>query len=392
MARHGRIISPFLPFGILCDLLGREYYVDILYEYMNETKILLTGGHAATTGLAVIEEIRKRFPEAEISWIGSKFVVSGSKATSVEYKTYPSLGVKFYALTAGKLQTKFTRYTIPYLLMIPVGFIQAFFLLLKIRPCVILSFGGFSSFPVIFWGFIFGIPVVLHEQTVGAGRAAIASTFFARKIALAREESQKYFPKQKTVITGNPLSEEILSVKPKITLGNTKTILIMGGSRGSEFINEEIFKIIPKLLTKYRTIHITGERNFEKYKDYQNKNYRAVSFVDPRKMPAYYKDADLVITRSGANTVSEILYLKIPTIFIPLPRTFMDEQYKNAKYAEEFGVAKVMLETETNPESLLAEIEKMFSAWENIVSNLEKKESPDINASKKVTDLIEEYI
>jgi len=358
----------------------------------NEQNILLTGGHAATTGLAVIEEIKKKFPEAEISWIGSKSVVSGSNATSVEYKIYPSLGVKFYALTAGKLQTKFTRYTIPYLLMIPIGFIQAFFLLLKIKPKVILSFGGFSSFPVIFWGFIFGIPVVLHEQTVEAGRAAIASAFFARKIALGRRESQKYFPKQKTVITGNPISQGILSVKPKMTLGNTKTILVMGGSRGSEFINEEIFKIIPKLLTKYKIIHITGERDFEKYKNYQNKNYQVVSFVDPREMPAYYKEADLVIARSGANTVSEILYLKLPTIFIPLPRTFMNEQYKNAKYAEEFGVAKIMLETEVNPKSLLEKVDEIFTNWQKLVSGMLPKPSPDINASQKVTNLIEEYI
>jgi len=358
----------------------------------NEQNILLTGGHAATTGLAVIEEIKKRFPEAKISWIGSKSVISGSGATSIEYKIYPSLGVKFFALTAGKLQTKFTRYTIPLLLMIPVGFIQAFSLLLKIKPRVILSFGGFSSFPVIFWGFLFGIPVILHEQTVAAGRAAIASSYFVKKIALGRDESQKYFPKGKTVVTGNPLSEGILSIKPKIALNNTKTILVMGGSRGSEFINEEIFRIIPKLLAKYKIIHITGERDFEKYKNYQNKNYQVISFVDPREMPEYYKKADLIIARSGANTVSEILYLKIPTIFIPLPRTFMNEQYKNAKYAEEFGIARVMPETEVNPESLLSEVEKIFSGWKNIVSSIEKKQSPDTGAAKRVTDIIEEYI
>jgi UDP-N-acetylglucosamine:LPS N-acetylglucosamine transferase len=110
----------------------------------NKINILLTGGHAGTTGLAVIEEIKKRFPEANISWIGSKSVISGSKATSIEYKIYPSLGVRFYNLAAGKLQTKFTRYTIPYLLMIPIGFVQAFFLLLTIKPRVVLSLGGFA--------------------------------------------------------------------------------------------------------------------------------------------------------------------------------------------------------------------------------------------------------
>lgn len=358
----------------------------------NKSNILLTGGHAATTGIAVIEEIKKRFPEVKISWIGSKFVVSGSRATSIEYKIYPSLGVRFYSLIAGKLQTKFTRYTIPLLFMIPIGFIHAFLLLLKIKPRVILSFGGFSSFPVIFWGFIFGVPVILHEQTVAAGRAAIVSSYFAQKIALGRSESQKYFPKEKSVVTGNPLSKEILSVKPKSTLGKIKTILIMGGSRGSEFINEEIIKIVPRLLTKYNIVHITGERDFGKYKGYQTENYQIVSFVDPREMFAYYRRADLVIARSGANTVSEILYTKVPAIFIPLPRTFMDEQYKNAKYAEESGIAKVMTENEVSSGDLFKAINEVFANWQNIVNGALTKPSPDINASSKVVDIIEGYI
>jgi UDP-N-acetylglucosamine--N-acetylmuramyl-(pentapeptide) pyrophosphoryl-undecaprenol N-acetylglucosamine transferase len=358
----------------------------------NEQNILLTGGHAGTTGLAVIEEIKKRFPKAKMSWIGSKFVISGSKATSIEYKIYPSLGVGFYNLIAGKLQTKFTRYTILLLLMIPIGFIQAFFLLLKIKPCVILSFGGFSSFPVIFWGFIFEIPVILHEQTVAAGRAAIVSSYFAKNIALGRSESQKYFPKEKSIVTGNPLSKEIVSVKPKDTLGKTKTILIMGGSRGSEFINEEIIKIVPKLLTKYSVIHITGERDFEKYKGYQSENYQIVSFVDPREMFAYYRRADLVIARSGANTVSEILYTKVPTIFIPLPRTFMDEQYKNAEYAKGFGIARIMTEKEVSSGNLFKIINEIFADWQNIVNRVLTKSSPDADASKKVVDLVEKYL
>src|SRR5688572_25348723 len=112
-------------------------------------KILLTGGHAATVGIAVVEELKERLDKnVDIYWIGSRRAMEGSKSSTLEYKIYPNIGVKFYSIDAGKIQTKFTRYTIPSLVKIPVGFIQSFFLLLKIWPKVVLSFGGYASFPV----------------------------------------------------------------------------------------------------------------------------------------------------------------------------------------------------------------------------------------------------
>lgn len=354
--------------------------------------ILLTGGHAATTGIAVIEEIKKRMPKAKISWVGSKAAVSGSKVTTLEYKIYPTMGVEFFTINAGKLQTKFTRHTIPHLLMIPVGFFQALLLVLKLKPKVILSFGGASSFPIIFWGSAFGIPTILHEQTLAAGRAAMASAYIVSKIALSREESLKHFPKGKCVITGNPLMSSILSVPPITTHHLPFTILIMGGSRGSEFINEEIFKILPELIKIYKVIHITGERDFEKYRDLKLKNYRVLPFVDPREMAKYYIESDMVIERSGANSVSELLYVKRPAILIPLPRTFMGEQVKNARYAENFGIARVILETEVSSESLMLIIKSTISNWSKTVSKVKNMTSPDVNASGKVVDLIESCI
>jgi UDP-N-acetylglucosamine--N-acetylmuramyl-(pentapeptide) pyrophosphoryl-undecaprenol N-acetylglucosamine transferase len=364
--------------------------MDSTQRHGESFKILLTGGHAATTGIAVIEEIQRRLPSADIAWIGSKSAISGSKATTLEHKIYPSMGVKYFEIKAGKLQTKFTRYTIPLILMIPIGFFQAMTLVFKIKPKVILSFGGFASFPVVFWGWLAGIPVILHEQTVAAGRALLLSARFSKKIALARAESQRYFPEGKTVVTGNPLMKEITDLKPKNTLGSEKTILIMGGSRGSEFINEEVFKITSLLKRDYRVIHITGERDFDKYKHLNSKNYAVIPFVDPRKMHKYYSEADLIIGRSGANTVAEIIYLKLPAILIPLPRTFMNEQYKNAKYAESMGLAKVLTETEVNPEVLGAAIQTMFNNWNRIVAEVPEN-SPDTEASEKLVNLLLEY-
>jgi UDP-N-acetylglucosamine--N-acetylmuramyl-(pentapeptide) pyrophosphoryl-undecaprenol N-acetylglucosamine transferase len=356
------------------------------------TRILLTGGHAATTGIATIEEIKKRLHDAKIFWIGSKTAISGSNTMTTEYKIYPSMGVKYFSITAGKLQTKFTRYTIPLLLKIPVGLIQALYLVLKIRPNVTLSFGGFSSFPVVFWSWLLRIPVILHEQTAVAGRASISESFFSRKIALGHGESRKFFPHNNIILTGNPLVSSILSVSPASNLKAPYSILVMGGSRGSEFINEEIIKIAPELTKKYKIVHITGERDFEKYKKLENDNYHVISFVDPRRMFEYYKKSDLIIARSGANTVSEIMYIKRPAILIPLPKTFLDEQVKNAKLAEEFGIAKVIEEKEVDSKFLLEMIDETFKNWNKITSNVNYKTSFDSDASQKLVDLLMEFI
>ena len=109
-------------------------------------------------------------------------------------------------------------------------------------------------------------------------------------------------------------------------------------------------------------------------------------------MPRYYGESDLIIARSGASTVSEILYIKRPAIFIPLPRTFMDEQYKNAKYAESFGLARVLRETEVSSASLIRNVDEMFHDWQKIVDKVLEKKSPDSGASQKIVDMVGEYI
>ena len=366
----------------------------MLKNSKEEIKIMLTGGHAATPGLAVIQKLKSTFKNNNLSiyWIGSKKAIEGSHTSTLEYKIFPNLGVNFIGLTTGKIQTKLTKHTIPSLLKIPIGFVQSFFTIIKINPKVIISFGGYASFPVVFWGWFFRIPVILHEQTTVVGRASYASSFFSTKIALSRKESISFFPKSKVVMTGNPVRNEIFEVKPKIKPGMPATILIMGGSRGSEFINEEILKVMPKLVNKYSLIHVTGESHYNKIKSFARKNYQVMSSVDPLQMPNFYQQADLIVSRSGANTVSEIIVTKRPSILIPLPRTFMDEQVKNAKYAENFGIAKVLMESEVTPDRLTLEIENIFNNWSNIQKGVSGKLSPDVNATKKLVDLATDYI
>jgi UDP-N-acetylglucosamine--N-acetylmuramyl-(pentapeptide) pyrophosphoryl-undecaprenol N-acetylglucosamine transferase len=351
-------------------------------------KILLTGGHAATIGIAVVEELRNQYKDSEIEifWIGSKKAIEGSKAATLEYKIYPKIGIKTYSIDAGKIQTKFTKYTILSLIKIPLGFLQSLILIFKLKPKIVLSLGGYASFPVVFWAWVFGIPIILHEQTVVAGRASLASAFFAKKIALARIESQKYFPKEKSVVTGNPIMNSILRVQPYAISHMPYCILVMGGSRGSEFINEEIIKVIPELTQKYKVIHITGESDYEKYKNLSHKNYEVIPFVEPMEMYKYYQTANLIISRSGASTISEIIATNRPAILIPLPKTYMSEQDKNAEYASRFGSIKIMKETEVDPKNLLNAI------YETLKIKPVQRSSPDRYAAKNLVDLLVKYV
>ena len=177
-------------------------------------KIVMTGGHAASTAFVVIQEIRKQKKPWEIYWIGFKSSFEGENISTLPSVYFPKYGIKTYDLISGRVQTKVSLHTLSAFLKIPVGFVHAALLLAKVRPNLILSFGGFSAFPVVVVGYFLGIPVIIHEQTSVVGRANKFSAPFAKKIALAREESRKYFPQRKTLLIGNPIVNSILKINP----------------------------------------------------------------------------------------------------------------------------------------------------------------------------------
>jgi UDP-N-acetylglucosamine--N-acetylmuramyl-(pentapeptide) pyrophosphoryl-undecaprenol N-acetylglucosamine transferase len=359
-------------------------------------KIVFTGGHAATTAISVVEEILRRKLGWKVYWIGAKSSVEGQAVSTLESEVFPALGVTLHSIKAGRLQRKFSLWTIPSLLKIPLGFFQAFTLLFRIKPKLVLSFGAYTAFPVVVSAYILRIPVVVHEQTVAAGRANRASGVFARKVALARKESQRYFPRGKCVVVGNPILSEIAKIKPKRNMGSSPTVFITCGSRGSQRINEAVDGILERLLSSYRIIHQTGPidyPNFLKRKKSLSgelsKNYVVESRIDPLKIATIYAQADMVIARAGANTVSEIVATGRPSVLIPIPWSYLNEQAKNAQAAQELGIAKIVTQDSLSPASLLEAIEEVRQDWESMVKNSLKKESPDTHASARLVELLE---
>jgi UDP-N-acetylglucosamine--N-acetylmuramyl-(pentapeptide) pyrophosphoryl-undecaprenol N-acetylglucosamine transferase len=333
-------------------------------------KIVITGGHL-TPALAVIHELKKQ-GNWDIYYFGRKYSLEGEKVLSVESTLIPQLEVNFIPIIAGRLQRQFTRYTIFSLIKVPVGFFQTLFYLLKIKPDIICSFGGYVSVPAVISGWLLRIPILTHEQTIVFGLSSKINSFFANKIAISFPESLKFFPPQKVLVTGNPIREEALYVKkmPNFSIGkssNYPIIYITGGNQGSRTINDAVFQILPELLKKYYIIHQSGDLDYEHLKSKTSlidpkllKNYFLTPYVGPENIGWILKNADLIISRAGANTVSEIAALGKPVIFIPIPWTYQDEQTKNALMLHKIGLAEIILQKDLSGASLGNMIEKMM--------------------------------
>lgn len=354
-------------------------------------KIVICGGHFSPA-LAVIDQLKGN----EILFIGRKFAMEGDSSLSFEYKTITSLGIPFKAITTARLQRKLTKFTLRSLLKFPNGLSQAFSILKEFKPDVILGFGGYISLPVILAASLLRIPVVIHEQTTEAGMANKIASKFAKKICISWPSSENYFPKSKTVLTGNPLRKEILEMKNKKTKNQMFTIYVTGGSLGSHFINELIEKNLKELLEKYYIIHQAGDskyyNDFEKLKSLSvnldknlSEKYILAKYFTPKQSAQNLSKSDLVISRSGMNTITELYFLQKPAFLIPIPFTQKNEQFKNALILKKAGLAQIYEQSYLTPKTFLLELEKMIHNIKKYkVSFLENQKNDSAKAIVKV--------
>ncbi len=159
------------------------------------------GGHFAPA-LSVIEKLPKDW---DLLLVGRKYSLEGDAALSLEYQTAERMHIPFRMLTTGRIQRKLTRHSLLSLLKTPIGMVQALSILRDFKPDVVLSFGGYVAVPLVLAAHFLRIPIIIHEQTFGAGLANKISSRFADKVCISWEESRKYFPNGKVVVTGNPV-------------------------------------------------------------------------------------------------------------------------------------------------------------------------------------------
>lgn len=377
-------------------------------------RIAVTGGHY-TPALAVMEALEKR-GNFEFYWIGHRYAFSEA-GESAEYKALTSfatlfsdenkvagkLGIPFFDLRAGKL---YRVRSLREWLKIPLGILHAFYLLVKIRPRLILSFGGYLAAPVVLAGFFLRIPAVTHEQTVVSGWANRFIGLFARRIFVSWEPSLKFFPRPKTVLTGNPIRRAVFEIRTKRFRfpERLSTIYITGGKQGAHVINEAVREALSEFLERYNVIHQTGSS--EAYRDYQkiavlrnqlpkrfSRRYLVQEYFGEEEIGAVYAAADLVVARAGANTVAELAALGKPVIFIPIPWASHDEQMKNAQLLEQVGSAAILPQEKLSSSSLLMKIEKMVGDLEHYrEKGKEAKKLVDLSAAAKIAAEIAKMI
>ncbi|SRR6266568_1950201 len=365
--------------------------------------IAVGGGGHFSPALAVIEQMPK---EWEVLLVGRKYAFEGDQALSLEYQTAKRLGLPFEPLTTGRFQRKLTRHTLFSLAKMPLGFAQANNIITSFQPDVVLSFGGYISVPVVLAAASKRLPIVIHEQTLHAGLANKFASRFAARICISWKESEQFFPKQKTVLTGNPLRKEFLNAQTSPQPSPKKRgsdefplIYITGGSGGAHGINVLIEGCLEKLLEKFSIIHQTGDA--KEFNDFDRlekakaqlpqelqKRYEVKKFIEPEKVINILQQADLVISRSGINTVTELLYLGKPSLLIPLPYGQHNEQLANANFVKKIGLAQVVDQLKILPEELHEKVSEMISNLQTYTRH--KAESRDLIQTEAAQKIIKE--
>ncbi len=261
------------------------------------------------------------------------------------------------------LGVKFRRYWTPLnfldLIKAPLSILESFFKVLSFGPDVAFSKGGSGALFILFACWVCRVPIIIHESDTMPGLTNRLSSFFAKKIELGWESAKKYFPNKNVQVVGVPLREYSVTVKKNTS--EKPLILILGGSQGSQRINNFIFKNLESLLIKFQILHQVGPANYQDWPKEAREGYKAVaSFENSELMGKAYSEADLIISRSGS-AIFEIALFGKPSILIPLAESANDHQKVNAYEYAKSGTAFVIEEKNLTIEKLLSEIERIFN-------------------------------
>ena len=325
-------------------------------------KIMFTGGGSAghvTLNLALIPLFLDK--KWKVSYVGSYTGIEKDLVAKFKNVTY-------YGIATGKLRRYFSWQNFVDFLKIPLGVFQAVGVVLKEKPDIIFSKGGFVSFPVVVAGFVCHVPVVMHESDVTPGLANKMSLPFVTKFFTTFEDTYKYVKdKSKVCCIGPVLSDRFAGGDKKraCTCCNFEPdkpiLMFIGGSLGAKSLNQAVCQNIEKLLKKYQIIHICGKGQVENTPT--KKGYKAYEYVDA-ELKDFMKAADVVVSRAGSNAIFELLSQHKPMVLVPLPTgSSRGEQMLNAKSFQKKGYCEIV------PDENLADFECLFSAINKVFQN-----------------------
>lgn len=347
-------------------------------------KILLTGGGTAghvTPNIALLPYLRAG--DFEIEYIGSY--------DGIEKNLIKKAGIPYHGISSGKLRRYFSLKNISDIFRILKGMKEAKRYLMRSKPDVVFSKGGFVTVPVIFAASKAGIPVVIHESDLSPGLANKLSIPKAARICYNFPETKQYLPVGKSVHTGLPVRAELLEGDRKEGLeicgfdASKPMLLIIGGSLGSVAVNEAVRNIVPKLVKNFNVAHICGEGKTDETMN-DIKGYKQFEYAH-EDLPHIFAAADMVISRAGANVIHEIAALNKPSLLIPLGKSASrGDQILNANSFKRRGFAEVLYEENLTDEALYNDIVEIFANRASYVKALEKESGGD--GAKKVYETI----
>ncbi|HNP19957.1 MAG TPA: undecaprenyldiphospho-muramoylpentapeptide beta-N-acetylglucosaminyltransferase [Fulvivirga sp.] len=292
-----------------------------------------TGGHIYPA-LAVANEIKRIDADAQILFVGAM--------GKMEMTMVPKAGYEIVGLWISGIQRRVTISNLIFPFKVIYSFISAMRIVKKYKPDAVLGFGGYVSGPMMFAANKYNVPSLIQEQNSYAG---LTNKKFGKKagvICVAYNGMEKYFPANKIVLTGNPVRRDILDIEKKKSEGlayfnldsKRKTILILGGSLGARTINDSIIgKLDQAIKAGHQVLWQTGRFYFDemtsKSKNFDLTNVRVVQFID--RMDLAYAVADVIVSRAGALSISEMCIVGKPVILVPSPNVAEDHQTKNAE-------------------------------------------------------------
>nr|WP_315245209.1 undecaprenyldiphospho-muramoylpentapeptide beta-N-acetylglucosaminyltransferase [uncultured Flavobacterium sp.] len=331
-----------------------------------------TGGHIYPA-IAIANELKLQFPDAEFLFVGAK--------DKMEMQKVPQAGYEIKGLWIAGLQRKLTLQNLMFPLKLASSLLESRRIIKQFKPNVVIGTGGFASGPLLQAAGSAGIPTVIQEQNSFPGITNKLLSKKANAICVAYENLERFFPKEKIVLTGNPVRQDLIDIDSKREEAisyygldpNKKTLLVLGGSLGARRINQLVEKELQNFVSQdIQLIWQCGKLYFEDYKKHNQPNVKVVDFIE--RMDFVYAAADVIVSRAGASSVSELCIVGKPVIFIPSPNVAEDHQTKNAQAIVDAKGAILLKE---------AELETQFSiVFEALIKDQDKQKQLSENIKK----------
>lgn len=345
--------------------------------------VILTGGGTAghcTPNVALIPYLKKDFDN--IAYIGSK--------NGIEKNIVQKCGIPYYGVSSAKLSRSLTPKNLSIPFKVSAGIKQAGKILDELKPDVVFSKGGYVAIPVVIAAKKRKIPVIAHESDYSIGLANKITAKFCKKTLTSFPDTAKTIKRGEYV--GSPIRAELFSRSRKeglsfFGLTNDKPVLlVIGGSLGSRAINNAFISALPDLLPLFNIIHVCGKGNLTEVPS--SNGYKAYEYLN--EIDLAYACADVCVSRAGANSLFEIMSLKLPCVLIPLPKGISrGDQVLNAEYFHRLGLAYLLEEKNLTANSLAYAITSVYANRINVRRRFEK--NPIVGANLAVSRIIAGY-